>query len=236
MITQDIEDLLQRADKIIITQEEKRKHKTDLEQRVLEMEEEMKEKKVLLDKYIRAASLTGQVSDKNIKDTLETISGVINKALSIIFPHDPRTISINHHMYRNKYPHFTVELRTGFNGKVRTFKQSGNGLAQVVSFLFTVALIEARKARRLIIMDELLHGLHPDAKDLIREIMLSLSDRFQFIIVEYGLDVGKQYEVVRSEATSEVTEYESGKYYQDNMMKKMQKVLGKDLDEEGKEK
>ncbi len=180
---------------------------------ILEVAEELKIAGSELDCMNRAAAILGNVADDRTKAILDNITGAINRTLGDLFKDDKRSIEIKQVMYRNTYPHFVVELETE-QGIKRTFKQSGVGLAQVVSFLFVVCLIGAREARRVIVMDELLNGLHPDAKKIIKALIEFLSDKFQFVIVEYGVDVGKQYEVVKNKSIATVTEYD-GNYYED---------------------
>lgn len=209
-----VDELLQSSRDFIVEQETKTKAKESIGQQLEDIAKELEEKGKTLEDMIRAATILGNVADENTQFILTKITGVINSALAEMFKEDKRSISIKQTMYRNVYPHFVVELETE-EGVKRTFKQSGTGLAQVISFLFTVCLIDARKGRKIIVMDELLNGLHPDAKVIVKNLIKVLSGKFQFVIVEYGVDIGKQYEVVKTNAVADVIPYQGEAYYKD---------------------
>jgi predicted ATPase len=138
---------------------------------------------------------------------LNYITSVINRALTELFPNDTRRIYLEKTLYHNQHPHVNVVLETS-DGKQRDLAtQSGNGLRQVISFLFVLSLIEIRKGRRLLIMDEVLNGLHPEAKKIIKRIMEIFSEEgFQFIMVEYGMDdIGRLYLVEKPDTKATVT-------------------------------
>lgn len=210
----DANILLEETRDFLVSIETQEKAKENIGKQLEDIDKELKEKGQTLEEMIRAATILGNVADENTQFILNKITGVINGALGEMFQNDKRSISIKQIMYRNAYPHFVVELETE-DGKKRTFKQSGTGLAQVISFLFTVCLIDARKGRKIIVMDELLNGLHPKAKLTIKKLIEVLSDKFQFVLVEYGVDIGKQYEVVKTGAIADVTEYQGQAYYKD---------------------
>lgn len=209
-----VEQLLNHANNVVTTQEYQRINRNKIVSQLEEVATKVSEKETYLEDLVRAATLLGNVADENTRKTLENITGVINRALILMFKEDGRKISIKQVMYRNVYPHFVVELETA-DGYKRTFKQSGTGLAQIISFLFTVCLIESRKGRKVMVMDELLNGLHPSAKGIIKDLILVLSKNFQFVIVEYGLDIGRQYEVVKTGAVANIIDYQGEAYYKD---------------------
>ena len=156
---------------------------------------------------IEAQQLLITVSDSNTTAVLDYITGIINKTLGELFPHDSRRIYLEKSMYQGQHAHINIKL-TGTNGKTRDLTlQSGTGLRQVISFLFVLSLIEIRKGRRLLIADELLSGLHPEAKRIVTDIISIFADEgFQFAFVEYGVNnLGKVYLVEKPGAVATVT-------------------------------
>lgn len=156
---------------------------------------------------VEAQQLLTTVSDANTTAVLDYITGIINKTLGELFPHDSRRIYLEKTMYQGQHAHINIKL-TGTNGKTRDLTlQSGTGLRQVISFLFVLSLIEIRKGRRLLIADELLSGLHPEAKRITTDIIKIFAEEgFQFAFVEYGVnDLGKVYLVEKPGAVATVT-------------------------------
>lgn len=156
---------------------------------------------------VEAQQLLTTVSDANTTAVLDYITGIINKTLGELFPHDSRRIYLEKTMYQGQHAHINIKL-TGTNGKTRDLTlQSGTGLRQVISFLFVLSLIEIRKGRHLLIADELLSGLHPEAKRITTDIIKIFAEEgFQFAFVEYGVnDLGKVYLVEKPGAVATVT-------------------------------
>lgn len=156
---------------------------------------------------LEAQQLLTTVSDANTTAVLDYITGVINKTLGELFPHDSRRIYLEKSMYQGQHAHINIKL-TGTNGKVRDLTlQSGTGLRQVISFLFVLSLIEIRKGRRLLIADELLSGLHPEAKRVVTDVIQIFAEEgFQFAFVEYGVNnLGKIYLVEKPNDVATVT-------------------------------
>ncbi len=199
-------------------------------QRIMEIESEYKQAELLkakVDKMmadfdeksnayvvmLEAQQLLTTVSDTNTTAVLDYITGIINKTLGELFPHDSRRVHLEKKIYRGQYAHINMQL-TGTNGVVRDITlQAGTGLRQVVSFLFVLTMIEIRKGRRILLMDELLSGLHPVAKRITMDIVQIFSEEgFQFVFVEYGVDdVGRVYLVEKPNEVATITPLD-GKY------------------------
>lgn len=173
------------------------KDKEKLEKRVSDRKKELAKAQQDYINLLNAQKLLSTVSDDNTEATLLFVSGVINKALAEIFKGDTRRIHLSRKLYRGNKPHIVVELENGKGEKLDMSIQSGTGLRQIVSVLFVICLIEVRKGRRLLILDERLSGLHSEAKRILSEIMNIFAEGgFQFIFVEYSLNtLGKLYNV-----------------------------------------
>lgn len=181
--------------------------------RIDEMIERMRGMNEHYANMLEAQQLLTTVSDENTAVVLDYITGIINKTLGELFPHDSRRIFLKKTMYQGQHAHITIQL-TGTNGKVRDLTlQSGTGLRQVISFLFVLCLIEIRKGRRLLLADELLNGMHPVAKQLVCNIIeIFAEEGFQFVFVEYGVNnLGRIYIVEKPGETATVTPMD-GKY------------------------
>lgn len=173
------------------------KDKEKLEKRVSDRKKELAKAQQDYINLLNAQKLLSTVSDDNTEATLLFVSGVINKALAEIFKGDTRRIHLSRNLYGGNKPHIVVELENGKGEKLDMSIQSGTGLRQIVSVLFVICLIEVRKGRRLLILDERLSGLHSEAKRILSEIMNIFAEGgFQFIFVEYSLNtLGKLYNV-----------------------------------------
>ena len=84
--------------------------------------------------------------------------------------------------------------------------------------MYVICLIEIRKGRRILILDERLNGLHKSAKSIISNIIkIFVKGGFQFIFVEYSLnDIGKIYNVEKRGKESRIVSLE-GEYSDDTI-------------------
>lgn len=192
--------------------------KKRLEKRQNALYNELKESQSLYINMLDAQKLLSTVSDENTSKTLDFITGMVNKVLSEMFTTDTPHIVLTKKLYAGCKPHINVELIDGSGNSLDMALQSGTGISQVVSFMFAICLIEIRKGRRLLIMDERLNGLHKEAKRILSKVIeIFAKGDFQFIFVEYGLnDIGKIYNVEKRGDESHIVSLEKGQEYTDD--------------------
>lgn len=195
------------------------KRKEQLEQEIRSLVQSLTDTTQLCSDHVEAQRLLASIEEKNTADTLAFVTNIINKALTQIFQGDGRKVTLSKDFYQGRYAHINVQLQTK-GGAVRDLDlQTGQGVKEVIAFLFTVCLIAVSGSRRLLIMDELLSGLHPKAKTVIFELMgFFVDDGFQFLMVEYSADnyqgnsFGKIYQVIPEDGVSRVELIPNGEY------------------------
>lgn len=195
------------------------KDKEKLEKRIAERKKELQKAQQDYVNLMNAQKLLSTVSDDNTEATLLFVSGVINKALAEIFKGDTRRIFLSKKLYGGTKPHIVVELENGKGERLDMSIQSGTGLRQIISVLFVICLIEVRKGRRLLILDERLSGLHSEAKRILSEIISIFAEGgFQFIFVEYSLNkLGKLYNVEKPGNEAKVFALDGVEYSNDDV-------------------
>lgn len=192
--------------------------KKRLEKRQRDLNNDLKSSQSLYVNMIDAQKLLSMISDDNTSKTLDFITGMVNKVLSEMFVADAPRIILTKRLYAGSKPHINVELIDGSGNSLDMALQSGTGLSQVVSFMFAICLIEIRKGRRLLILDERLNGLHKEAKRILSKVIEIFAEGgFQFIFVEYGLNnIGKIYNVEHRGNESKIVSLEKGQEYTDD--------------------
>lgn len=189
---------------------------------------ELKESQILLVRMLDAQRLLSSVSDDNTDKTLNFITGMVNKVLSELFPTEVKRIYMKKKLFAGSKPHINIEVINGEGNTLDLSIQEGTGIAQVISVMYVICLIEIRKGRRFLMLDEMLNGLHAEAKHVLSEIMKIFAEGgFQFIFVEYSLnDLGKIYNVENRGGESHLVDLE-GRKYSDRMV-----YMGEDDDED----
>ena len=184
------------------------KKKASLEAKLASERQQLLENQKIYVDLLQAQQLLTTVNDDNTESTLTFITSVINKALAEVFKGDARKIELKKKLYAGNKPHINIELTNSEGNTIDLAMQSGTGLQQIVSVLFTICLIEIRKGRRF------LSGLHKSAKRIMSEILQIFTEGgFQFIFVEYSLnDFGKIYNVEKPGMVSKIYDLEGEDY------------------------
>ena len=173
------------------------KVKQELQRKVVALNEQLLKSQNLYVNMLEAQKVLSAISDNNTNKTLDFITSMVNKTLTEIFPHDNYKIKLSKKLYGGSKPHINLELIEGDDSVLKLKNQTGTGVKQIISFMYVICLIEIRKGRRLLILDERLNGLHKQAKAVISEIIkIFTKGGFRFIFVEYSLNnLGKIYNV-----------------------------------------
>ena len=167
--------------------------------------------------YEGANKLLNAVSDKTLGAMLDTVTSAVNNVLAEMFRNSGDTYEIRlvKGLYAGRIAHMKLELMQ--NGNPRDLSlQSGDGIKQVISFLFITLLISVSGGRRLIIMDEVLNGLSPEAAEgAVAALFKTFAKNgFQFIMVDQGRynpgssidDITEYATIVKKDGTSRVLE------------------------------
>lgn len=186
------------------------KKKKSLESKIAKLDKQLLDSQSLYVKMVNAQKLLSTVSDDNTRQVLDFITSMVNKVLAELFPNDPHSISLKKKLFAGSKPHIIVELIEGDDSVLDMSVQTGTGLNQVISFMYVICLIEIRKGRRLLILDERLNGLHKSAKKIISAIIqIFVKGGFQFIFVEYSLnDIGKIYNVEKKDGEAKLVSFD----------------------------
>ena len=105
-----------------------------LESRLEERRKEIKKQEKEYEDLVAASKLISAVADKQSLDTLDYITGVINKTLGELFKSDTRRIFLKKQMHAGRYAHLKVLLTDADGTEYDMMLQSGTGLRQVISF------------------------------------------------------------------------------------------------------
>ena len=156
------------------------------------------------DDIVTAQRILTTLSDKHFKEVIAYISDVVNRALGAMYPDDSYRFSIIRKLYQGKSVHLNVLIEEFFyptdSYDELDIKHSiGNGMAQVISYLFFLCMYQVSNARPIILIDEILTGFHEVALEYIIEITKVFAEEgFQFIAVEYAFeDIGTPVLVVK---------------------------------------
>lgn len=186
--------------------------KADLEKRFRKLEDQLLAEQTDYVRMLNAQKLLSTLADDNTNEVLGYVTSIINKGLMEIFPKEGFKVALKPTLFAQSKPHIELEIVDGTGYKLDIATQNGDGIKQIISFLYVVCLIEIRKGRRLVILDERLNGLHLEAKKCIEKMMeIFAKGGFQFVMVEYGSHLGKIYNVERRNYTSVILPV-NGKY------------------------
>lgn len=143
------------------------------------------------------------VAEENTSKVINFIESIINKALLDMYPDGTYHISVDKTIRRQSNAAIDVTLFDTSSGKpveLDLNDQAGDGIARIISILFSLSVVELSGVRKFVAIDEVLNGFHADSLVIIKNILkLFAKGGFQFIMSEYDInDMGTIYEAQRT--------------------------------------
>ena len=134
------------------------------------------------------------LSNDGTKALRDYMEGIINRALSLVFGENVYKFSLISDLKAQKVHLNLLEYKNGQWNELVIGKQTGDGMGQIIAFLFSVVLTEITNHRMLFVVDEIMGGLHEKAVELVQRCIAEFEGHGgQFAMIEYTFeDFGKE--------------------------------------------
>lgn len=142
----------------------------------------------------KALQYVVMLSNDGTKGLRDYMEGIINRALALVFGENVYKFSLISDLKAQKVHLNLLEFKNGQWNELVIGKQTGDGMGQIIAFLFSVVLTEITNHRMLFVVDELMGGLHEKAVELVQRCIAEFEGHGgQFTMIEYTFeDFGKE--------------------------------------------
>jgi hypothetical protein len=129
------------------------------------------------------------LSNDGTKALRDYMEGIINRALSLVFGENVYKFSLISDLKAQKVHLNLLEYKNGQWNELVIGKQTGDGMGQIIAFLFSVVLTEITNHRMLFVVDEIMGGLHEKAVELVQRCIAEFEGHGgQFAMIEYTFE------------------------------------------------
>lgn len=129
------------------------------------------------------------LSNDGTKALRDYMEGIINRALSLVFGENVYKFSLISDLKAQKVHLNLLEFKNGQWNELVIGKQTGDGMGQIIAFLFSVVLTEITNHRMLFVVDEIMGGLHEKAVELVQHCIAEFEGHGgQFAMIEYTFE------------------------------------------------
>lgn len=168
---------------------EKLEHKERLQEQVVtfkKMLEELGNDRIL---HKDVSFVLAQANTEQQEEVLGHIKNLMNATLLRFFPESTYDVEFVRTTHGESNTHLSLQLyetKRGDRFPLDFNSQMGDGISQVIGFMFTLCVIEIVGARPIVIFDEVLKGVHPKIRPLITELIEAFAKKgMQFFMVDY---------------------------------------------------